>query len=306
MNITEQAAPYIRVYIVVITAFNVTGCVLLLWALKKTRQTKTISFQFIIMISISDLTSSISNVIFLTLMTWREYNQICWVRTFVQLLLGTLNIFSFIMVALIALDRYLHMRYLQRYPIIVTKTRGHLLAVAAFMFSSIANGILVLPLPKSKLVIIQTLYLILICPALLSIMILYYSAMRILRMKAGQLTRNNITQTRALSKSAKKITSCIAALTLLLTVTQAIEMANEHYGFTSPTLIDNIKWATYITYLLNVFCSSFIFMSQNRPIKTLLARTCRCSSTNTSSAIKPVNVQTAATIDRSNFVSDRN
>ena len=74
-----------------------------------------------------------------------------------QLLVGILNTFSFLMIVLIAIDRYAHMRYLERYSSIVMKRHGHL-KVAAFFVASTINGILLLATSESELAIIQVIY----------------------------------------------------------------------------------------------------------------------------------------------------
>ena len=295
---TANLVPYLTAYNVVIALFNLTGSSLLLWALKKTGQTKTISFQFIIMMSISDLIGSINNAIFLTLITWKEHSMNCWMSSSVQFLLGTLNIFSFLMIVLIALDRYLHMKYLDRYPSIVTKRRGHLLAVAAFFVASLINGILLLPIPNGESVILQILFIISVCPFLLCILVLYRGAMRELRKKSSQLTSRIVTQTRTLSKTAKLVTICITVLTIPLLVIQAVELVDEDTNLVSSRLIDNMKPFAYATYTFNVFCSSIIFMSQNRPIRMLIKRIGRCPQTGRRSVVRPIdaNMQNAKAI----------
>ena len=61
----EQTAlmTIIRVYNVIIAILNIAGNALLIWGLWKTRQTSTVSLQFIILMSISDLISGISGVV---------------------------------------------------------------------------------------------------------------------------------------------------------------------------------------------------------------------------------------------------
>ena len=295
---TANLLPYLTAYTILTAVFNTTGSSLLLWVLKKTGQTSTISFQFIIMMSISDLIGSISNATILTLITWKKYNMSCWVSSSVRFLLGTLNTFSFFMIVLIALDRYLHMKYLERYHSIFTKRRGHLVAAGAFFIASIINGILLLPLPKRENAIMRMLYVISLCPFLLCIFILYRGAMRALTEKSSQLTSRIITQTRTLSKTAKMVTICITGLTIPFLSIQAIELADGRKRLMSSTLINNMKPFAYVTYTFNVFCNSIIFMSQNRPIRMLIKR--RCPQIRRRSLIRPIeaNMQNAKAAQR--------
>ena len=269
--------PYLLAYFIVV--FNITCSLLLLWALKKTGQTNTISLQFVIMMSISDLIVSISNAVALPLMTLKGYGTNCWMsweRSLVQLFLGTCNTFSFFMIILIALDRYLHMKYLERYPSIVTKKRGYLVAVAAFFIASTVQGVLILPISESEIATIQAIYVVSVCPPLLSIFLLYRGAMRALKAKSNHLTQSIIIQTRSLSNAAKWITICITALTVPLFTMQAIEVTDEDKRLMNSSTINSMKFFAYITYTFNAFCSSIIFMSQNRPIRILLKRVYRC------------------------------
>ena len=268
---TIEVLPFIRAYIGVVTLFNLTGNSVLLWALRKTGQTKTISFRFIITMSISDLILNTANLInMLVTIAFEEDTKICWITLFCHFLISTCNTFSFIMVALIALDRYLHMRYLQRYPSIVTKRRGFLLGIIACIWSSIINVACNLPLQYNVPHIIQAIYLLSLFPVALSIFILYYCAMKTIRSKASQLTRDIITHTRALSRAAVRITICVIILTVPVVTIQFLELVHKHRRFTSPSLLGNIKMFIYITYSTIAFWSSYIFMSHNRPIRKLL------------------------------------
>ena len=293
LETTENLAPFLRAYIIITAFCNITGSLFLLWALKKTGQTNTISLRFVIMMSISDLIASISNAITLTVMTWKGYSMNCWmswVRSLMRFFGGTLNIFSFFMILLIAFDRYLHMRYLERYPSIVTKKRGYLLALVTFFFASTVNGVLILPVSEKETVIIQVIYVSSIYPYLLLIFMLYRGAMKALRTKSNQLTQNIIIQTRSLSNVAKWITICLTALTVPLVAIQAMELTDEYKHLMSSSTINSLKFFAYTLYTFNVFCSSIIFMSQNRPIRILLKRINRCPLAMRRSFVRPIDV----------------
>ena len=297
-KVTENLAPYLCAYTVVTATFNVMGSSFLLWALKKTGQTKTISVQFIIIMTTTGLLTSISNAVVLTLIAWKEKNMTCWITILEQFLAGTLNTVSFFMIILIAFDRYLHMKYLERYPSIVTKKRGHLLVVVAFLLASTLNGILILPMSESKMSIIHVAFVVSIYPFLMSVFILYRGAMRALREKSNQLTQIIINQTKTLSTAAKRVTICVTLLTIPLFAIQAAELVDEHKNLMSPILIDNMKPFAFATYTFNVFCSSIIFMSQNRPIRMLIKRIGRCPQTDRRSVVRPIdaNMQNAKAV----------
>ena len=310
-EITENLVPYLRAYIVIVATFNTTGSLILLWGLKRTRQTNTISLQFVIMMSISDLVSSISNTIVLTVMTLKGYSMNCWVtwaRILVYFLLGTLNMFSFLMIVLIALDRYLHMRYLERYPSIVTKRRGHLSALVTVFVASTAAGILAMPMPERETAIIQAIYVASVCPFLLLIFMLYRGAMRALRAKSNHLTQSIIIQTKSLSIAAKWVTICVTALTVPLITLQAMELTDEYKKLMNSSTINSMKFFAYTTQTLNGFCSSIIFISQNRPIRILLKRVNRFSHISRRSVVWPIesNAQNTRIVQRVHFIEKSN
>ena len=269
---TPNLQQYFESYSMIIAFINITGNSLLIWGVQKTGQTRTISFQFIIMMSVSDLVLSTVNVIYKILNAiYRDRNN-CWMILCFQFLLSTCSMFSFIMVALIAFDRFLHMRYLERYSSIVTKKRGYLLAIASCFFSSAENIILVLSISYKDSYIGQAIYLFLALPVMVLIFIFYYSAMKAIRAKASQISRNIITQTRALSRAATRITICLIVLSLPLLIIQVLELVNRSSRFTNPSLLGNAKFIAYATFTSNAFWSAYIFISLNRPIRMLLWR----------------------------------
>ena len=273
-SVDNQAgiATIIRIYNVIISSLNITGNSLLIWGLSKTGQTKTISFQFIILMSISDMISGISSLVLLTLLTWEQFHAECWLKLSTQVILKTCNLFSIFMVVLIALDRYLHMKYLERYFLVFNKRRGHFLVIASFIFAMTLTSIFALPLPLSPTLYatLKLVYFFLTFPVVLTIIILYYCAVREVRMNENQITRSVLIQNRTLTNAAKRITICIAILSVPAIITGIVEWQNNGHNLTN-TLIA-VRWFSYLTHLVNGFCSSLIFISQNRPIRQLLRR----------------------------------
>ena len=212
-----------------------------------------------------------------------------------QFLVGTFNTFSFLMTVFIALDCYLHMIHLERYPSVFTKRRGHLLAIAAFFIASTINGILLLLTSQSDIVINEVIYVVSFCLFLFSIFILYRGAMRALRAKSSQLSSSISSQTTTPSNTAKMITICATVLAMPLFTIQVVELADKYNKLMSPSLTYNIKWFAYITHTVNAFCSSATFISQNRPIRTFIKRIGRCPHTRRRSVVRPIdaNIQNA-------------
>ena len=264
-----------RAYNILIGILNVAGNAILIWALRRTGQTKTISFQFIAIMSCSDLTIGIGGMVFLTLTMFEQY-QASWLLRFVtQITLLPFNSFSVLMVLLIALDRYLHMRYLERYSTVFTKKRGYFVVIISFVLSLSLN-LAFIPLLSQKLyAAVQLLYCIIIIAVLGSILILYYKALCALRRRAHQITRTIIYQNKALGNAAKRVSICIFVLITPITTSLIIDNVNTQLHFVDESVMNACRWYSYITFLANGFCSSVIFISQNIPIRRFLKRVTR-------------------------------
>ena len=262
----------IRVYNGVIAVLNIVGNAILIWGLYKTRQTNTISYQYIIFMSISDLMCGVGGLVLLTLVPWNYYVMECLLHLSTQFFLSSCNLFSCLMVVLVALDRYLHMRYLERYSIVFTKKRGYFLSLASFFFAIFINVILLLPVPSDAYYIIRLICSFASLPFIFATLCLYYCAMRELKRKVNQISRSIITQSRILSRAAKRITICIIVLTVPLAIITIFGELDINHKFKDRSVIYTFRWFAYVTYLINPFCSSYIFLSQNRPIWHLVRR----------------------------------
>ena len=265
----------IQIYNVLIGILNITGNAILIWALRRTRQTKTISFQFIAIMSASDFSIGIIGLIFITLLSFDPYQNYCWLKLTVQFALNACNYFSVCMVFLIALDRYLHMKYLERYSLKFTKKRGHFLVMLLLSFSVLISGILSLPLSHFTHSIIQIVYFCMSVFFLLSIIMLYWKALHEMRRKASQITRIIINHNKALSKAGKRISICILVLIAPIVIILLLDGVNENFRFFNSSDFKPFIWFAFITFLGNGFCSSVIFISQNIPIQRILRRIAR-------------------------------
>ena len=261
-----------RLYSIIINIVNVIGNAILIWALCRTQQTKTISFQFIIVMSICDLTSGIFCLPLLTLLSYHEYQKFCWLMLSTQAILTACNYFSAFMVFLIALDRYLHMKYLEQYSRKFTKKRGHFLIIACLLLALFFSIVFIIPLPRLIYSILVTIYFAIGMLFLISIIILYHKALSTLKRKAHMVTSTIINKDRALGKAAKRISLCIIVLAGPITILHIIDGVNIRLSIIDPSLIAVCIWFAYITFLGNGSCSSFIFISQNTPIKRFLRK----------------------------------
>ena len=262
----------IQIYNITINILNVVGNALLIWALRRTKQTKTISFQFIMIMSFSDLTIGVLCLPFLTLVLYDEYQKYCWLMLLIQTVLSSCNYFSGSMVFLIALDRYLHMKYLEQYSRKFTKRRGHFLIIA-FVFLALFSSIVFI-LPLSHVIystLVATCFVINMIFST-SIIILYHKALSTLKRKAHMITSSLINKDRTLGKAAKRISLCIIVLCGPIIICSIIDGVNMRLSVLDPSVMAVYIWFAYITFLGNGFCSSFIFISQNTPIKRFLRK----------------------------------
>ena len=229
---------------------------------------------------ISDLMCGVGGLVLITFTPWSYSGTDCWFHLSTQCFLGTCNGFSLSMVVLVALDRYLHMRYLERYSIVFTKNHGCFLSLASFFLAMFINVILMLPVPSNAYNIISLMYVFVSLAFIYVTLMLYSCAMRELRRKANQISRSIITQSRTLGRAAKRIIICIIVLTVPMVVIFIFREFDRNHSLIDASVILTCRWFVYVTYLINPFCSSYIFLSQNRPIRQLLKRVfigqCNC------------------------------
>ena len=263
---------FIRAYNILIGVLNITGNAILIWALRRTGQTKTISFQFIAIMSASDLTIGVIAIVLMTLLSLDPYQNYCWLKVTTVAVSSTFNSFSSFMIFLIALDRYLHMKYLERYSIKFTKKRGYLLVIMSFALALLISISLFLTLSQLaystfQMVIVSTAIL-----TLISVIILYHRALQVLRRKAHLITSSIISQNRALGRAAKRVSICFLILTGPIILYHILDIAVGHKAIKDSWGLSSFSWLAYITYLGNGFCSSVIFISQNIKIRRVLKK----------------------------------
>ena len=272
---SESVIVFIQVYNILIGILNVLGNAALIWALRKTQQTKSLSFQFILIMSTSDIIIGINGLVFLTLVSIEPYQSNCWLKFTVQFTLNACNYFSIFMIFLIALDRYLHMKLLERYLVIVTKKKGYMLIGFLLILAIVSSAMFILPMSKLTMSVLQMVFFAVSIVFLASIIFLYHKSLCILRKKASQISRSTITQSRALGRAGKSISICVLCLILPIVVVLMLEGVDAHLNLFNTSVLAPVVWLAFITLLGNGFCSSVIFMSQNIPIKRALRRALR-------------------------------
>ena len=97
------------------------------YSLWKTKMIKTISFKFVFLLSISDCMIGLAVCPVIVSLLIMQQQPFCVLEHFAQSLTFMICQFSGIMVVIITLDRYLHMKYLTRYNTHMTKRRASFL-----------------------------------------------------------------------------------------------------------------------------------------------------------------------------------
>ena len=119
----------------------------LLYGLKKTGQLKRTSCKFIALVTLSDFfTGAVVQPLVAAVLT-QSGSENCLLELSTQFIAWISIEFSALMVCLVALDRYLHMKYLMKYPLLMTKKRAlvfvilcALVAVALAVGSVVASN----------------------------------------------------------------------------------------------------------------------------------------------------------------------
>ena len=241
---------------------------ILIYALRKRKKLEVITFKLIYILSIVDVFSGIGDIIAnvaLELAEVRENYEIT--RRIVNVVLYPFNVFTTLMILLIAVDRYLHMTRMNNYRSIMTHRRANIL-VTFCALSALFNACII---GASYHFDFYEWFLTALCAVgILSIMVsfnLYYTALRSLTnsINSGSLaTRNrNIRNAeREISKVVFLILTC-----LVLTVTP-------NYVCTLLWLhIPTQKWtmmalnASYTTFYLNSTLNATIMIFFSRDLR---------------------------------------
>ena len=263
---------FIQIYNTVISILNISGNSILIWGLHRTRQTKTISFQFIVIMSASDLTTGVVGLISMVLVLFEQYQKYCLLRIGVLAVFTVLNVFSSLMVCLVAFDRFLHMRYLETYQFKFTKVRGYFLVIILAVLALATGVLFALPLTLVIHSILQMACSSMAAVILILTLFFYRKALSTMRRNGNQITRSIINLNRALGKAAKRVSICYFILSVPLIATYFLNSIKLRVAIFDSSILEYGFWFAYVTYLANGFCSSVTFISQNIPIRRVLRR----------------------------------
>ena len=259
-----------------ISFLNMAGNALLVYALKKTGQTGRISIKLIVFMSISDFITGVIGMSWLTLLLWGEFQEQCLLMEIIQMSTNFTCIFSILMVGAIALDRYFHMSYLERYPSIMNNKRGYGMAFVCLFSTSILVIVecVVLRFAGNGILVLQFALLCIWIPVFGSIAVLYYKAYKSLRLRASsQMTlavRDALQESRKFAKIARLILISLAFLTTPMVICLALRFINHLNDFIDTLHLDILFWFALLLHTANGFTSCVIFMFYNTMVKQLL------------------------------------
>ena len=270
-SIHKDIITLIQTYLILVCVLNIFGNATLIYALRKTKQTKPISFKFIIFMSASDLTNGTTALLLFILVPQEKFDNVCWVKHILQLVLSTCVSFSFLMILLIAFDRYLHIKSLRTFTF--KKKYGYIAVICCFLFSTAPGTIFIANLPEPIYKIITFIKYLLAIPFYMAIFLLYYKACKELRTKTNQLTRSITRKNDAFLQAAILVTLCAVLLTISSSISNIILALNKHETIMSSTNLEIFRWLAMITMISNAFCTSVIFISHNKPIRRFIKNT---------------------------------
>lgn len=260
----------------IIASLNISGNAFLIYALRKTAQTKKVSMKFILFMSISDLLLGFAGLALVSLNMWSILQNACLLRRVTQGIIGVLTGFSVMMIPLIALDRYLHMTYLQRYQLVMTVKRGYIMMTVCFFISLVYTVmyIQIIPSLKEYAIAVQSIGLSLALLNLTTIAGLYYKAYKNLLAQvsssSNQIFRPALAESRRFNRIAKMIAITVSLLSIPVMITSACETAN--LQFMAKPIAYTFSWLSFLLYTANAFSSSMIFLTQNTLIKNWIRR----------------------------------
>ena len=257
-----------------IALLNILGNSFLIYALKKTGQITNMSLQLIVLMSVSDCINGVVALSLTNILLWKEYDSICYLRAATQFMHNAFLGFSFTTVLLIAIDRFLHIKYQQRYPIIATKRRGTILLLFVIFCEALVAFVSSMPFLDHGERIGNIFYLSSAPSTIISVAILYYKTFKIINRRVISMNtpvmKNTFTHNKRIMNAALSISMCmIFTLTPYIIVGILSEISMRSQGKVSKELV-TFKWFTYLFSLANGVCSCIIFIAQSRPVKRLL------------------------------------
>ena len=265
----------LRIINFVIGLLNIFGNSLLIYALKKTGQTTTISLQLIVLMSVSDIANGTVALSLTNILLWKKSDSDCYLKLTTQCLHRLFLAFSFGTVLLIALDRFLHIKYLQRYPVIMPKRRMWYLTSFIFCFYTLAAVFSSMPFLNDYMKVGNMVHVSLAAVGMIAVFVLYCKTLRAISYRVSSMGNIFIQSTLLQIKTISNVALCICICTLVLLTPHILGVII--LGVRSPrapnaTELAIFKWYAYLGMLVNGVCNCVIFALHNKPVKRFIIR----------------------------------
>ena len=273
-NFSQQELWALRITNSCLALPNIFGNSFLIYALKRTGQLSSMSLQLIVLMSASDCISGITALTLTNVLLWKEHDSLCYLKVVTQFIHHVSIGYSFTTVLLIAADRFLHIKYLQRYPIIVTRRKGLGLCLLIFILQILAAFVSSMPFLKDYVKISKLVYISGATLIIVSVIVLYYKTVKIISGRVSSMhnptMQSTMTRIKAATNSAWSISLCmVLTLTPYIICSSIVDVKISRDAGNSRQMTV-FKWFTYLGSHTNGVCSCIIFIAQNRPVRRLL------------------------------------
>ena len=273
------------VLVLILSLCIFTANALVIFGIVKTRQLGSVLNRFFLFLSISDCCLAGIGLPLNAAMLLKKHhrNENCTIEISVQFVIFLFTHFSGFMIVTIAIDRYIHMRYLQRYQVIMTKSRAG--AVIAFGFG-LSLLICTAYTISSVHGIFQWVNMVIILIDLAAAVTVYIAYKKVYSEVKQHLKR--IENVRTSSQAPPYAVAMIHTILFILVSTFVCyipyEMMNAFLFFkvqiNNQGLSSNLSLAVLSTHLLvylNSCSNAIIFVYKNDPIRNLIKKQFRSS-----------------------------
>ena len=273
-NFSQQVLWSLRITNSIIGLLNIFGNSLLIYALKKTGQTTTISLQLIALMSVSDALCGIVALSFTNILLWKNFDSNCSLILATEFLHRIFVGCSFVTIFLIALDRFLHIKYRQRYSVIVPKRKMRFLVGLVLLHNIMISFMSSMPSLGVYMKVSRLLNAIIVAVGVIGVIVLYYKTTRAINQRVSSMDNIFMQSTVIKVKAMVNVGLSISMCTLIFVTPYVIgfiilKMSGNH----QPMELAIYIWYAYIGLLANGICSCVIFVLHNKPVKRVIIRT---------------------------------
>ena len=257
-----------------IALLNIFGNGFLIYALKKTGQTTSLSLQLVVLMSSSDCINGIVALFLTNMILWKRYDSYCFLKLITQSIHMVFAGFSFYLVLLIALDRFLHIKYWQRYLKIVSKRKACVLVFIGFFHRVLIAFTMTMPFMKTYVILGRFGNIYTATVLMIFVFILYFKTTKAVKRRVSSM--HSIFQKRAMAQNmtlvnaAFSISICMAILLTPHIISYIVAEVSKSNKAQKTTELAIFGWLSYMALLAHGVCSCIIFTLQNKPVKRLI------------------------------------